>query len=77
MLSSGYLFIWKHKEGEVALNHTRSTRDNYNFISWRNWTLRVLQTYIFFLFKENLIQVAVQPVEMEIAQEMFLPKVVI
>lgn len=31
----------------------------------------------FFLFKENLIQVAVQPVEMEIAQEMFLPKVVI
>lgn len=31
----------------------------------------------FFVFKENLIQVAVQPVEMEIAQEMFLPKVVI
>lgn len=30
-----------------------------------------------FLFKKNLIQVAVQPVEMEIVQEMFLPKVVI
>lgn len=30
-----------------------------------------------FLFKENVIQVAVQPVEMEIVQEMFLPKVVI